>query len=318
MKKEPFSRIAILNRGEAAIRFMRAAQTYSGIYSQPLETVAYYTTPDRAALFVRMATHVYDLGEALVPGPDGKMRSAYLDIERVIHVTKSVGATAIWPGWGFLAESADFAKACEENGITFIGPSSSAISLLGDKIRAKQLAKQCNVPVTGWSDSDVKDVAEAREIAAKIGYPLLIKASAGGGGRGIRIVRKDDELEVAFDSARSEALSAFGCADVLMEQLVEKARHVEVQIIGDTQGTVWALGTRDCSVQRRHQKLIEEAPAPDLAPEIEQAMCDAAIVVAKESKYVGAGTAEFLYEPDTNNFYFLEMNTRLQVDTHDY
>ncbi|MED5465513.1 MAG: biotin carboxylase N-terminal domain-containing protein, partial [Myxococcota bacterium] len=314
MTQQHFSRIAILNRGEAAIRFMRAARTWSGIHGEPLETVAFYTTPDRDALFVRMATHAVNLGDALVAGPEGKLRSAYLDVDRVIALTKEAGATAIWPGWGFLAESAEFAQACEDNGITFIGPTSAAIRLLGDKIEAKRLAEKHGVPVTAWSQSGVEDVEHAKAMAERIGLPLMIKASAGGGGRGIRIVRAMNELEEAFDSARSEALSAFGNAEVLMEQLVGEARHIEVQLIGDRHGRVWALGTRDCSVQRRHQKLIEEAPAPGLDAELEAEMCRAAIAVARASNYVGAGTAEFLYEPDTEKFYFLEMNTRLQVE----
>ena len=239
MTQQHFSRIAILNRGEAAIRFMRAARTWSGIHGEPLETVAFYTTPDRDALFVRMATHAVNLGDALVAGPEGKLRSAYLDVDRVIALTKEAGATAIWPGWGFLAESAEFAQACEDNGITFIGPTSAAIRLLGDKIEAKRLAEKHGVPVTAWSQSGVEDVEHAKAMAERIGLPLMIKASAGGGGRGIRIVRAMSELEEAFDSARSEALSAFGNAEVLMEQLVGEARHIEVQLIGDRHGRVW-------------------------------------------------------------------------------
>ena len=199
MEQKRFTRIVILNRGEAAIRFMRAARTWTGIHSEPLETVAFYTTPDRDALFVRMATHAVNLGEAMVPGPDGKLQSAYLDIDRVIHLTKEVGATAIWPGWGFLAESAEFAEACEKNGITFIGPSAEAIRLLGDKVRAKALAETHDVPVTGWSHGAVPDFGEATRVAGEIGYPLLVKASAGGGGRGIRVVRQAEDLEEAFD-----------------------------------------------------------------------------------------------------------------------
>jgi acetyl/propionyl-CoA carboxylase alpha subunit/acetyl-CoA carboxylase carboxyltransferase component len=314
MTEQNFSRIVILNRGEAAIRFMRAASTWSKTYDQPLETVALYTAPESSALFVRQAAHAVALGDAMVKHPAGGMRSAYLDIDRMIALIKENGATAVWPGWGFLAESAEFAEACENNGIKFVGPSAKSIRLLGDKVEAKALAERHGVPVTGWSNGVVRDVAHAKELAKKIGYPLLIKASAGGGGRGIRIVHEDAGLAEAFESASNEAASAFGNADCLMEQLVPEARHVEVQVIADQHGTVWAMGTRDCSVQRRHQKLIEEAPAPGLSPELEASICNAAVAVAKASEYEGAGTAEFLLVPSTGEFYFLEMNTRLQVE----
>lgn len=314
MTEHNFSRIVILNRGEAAIRFMRAASTWSKTYDLPLETVALYTTPEKSALFVRQAAHAVHLGDAMVKQEDGTMRSAYLNIERMIALTQEMGATAIWPGWGFLAESAEFADACERNGIKFVGPSARSIRLLGDKVEAKALAEKHGVPVTKWSNGVVSDVPAAKKVAKKIGYPLLIKASAGGGGRGIRIVHEDSQLAEAFASASQEAAAAFGNADCLMEQLVPEARHVEVQILADQHGTVWAMGTRDCSVQRRHQKLIEEAPAPALGEELESKICQAAVAVAKASQYEGAGTAEFLLVPGTGEFYFLEMNTRLQVE----
>jgi len=313
-KKTVFERVAVLNRGEAAVRFIRASRAWSRIHDTPLDVVAFYTTPDRAAPFVRMANSSVCLGEPLVATPDGGRRSAYLDVERVIALTLESGATAIWPGWGFLAESPELADACVQAGITFIGPSAQAMRLLGDKIEAKKLAEQHGVPVSPWSGGLVADPAQAAEHAERIGYPVLLKATAGGGGRGIRIVHERSELEEAFKSATSEAGAAFGNAGLLVEAFVPVARHVEVQVVADQQGTVWALGTRDCSMQRRNQKVIEEAPAPDLLPEIEAALCDAAITVAKVSKYEGVGTAEFLLEPDGTQFFFLEMNTRLQVE----
>ncbi|HIN86167.1 MAG TPA: ATP-grasp domain-containing protein, partial [Myxococcales bacterium] len=314
MSANQFNRVVVLNRGEAAVRFIRAARTWSRIHNEPLDVVALYTTPDKTAPFVRMASHAIPLGEPLVPGPNGGMRSAYLDIERIIRLAKKVDATALWPGWGFLAESAELAAACKDAGITFIGPSARAIQLLGDKIEAKRLAEQHGVPVSAWSGGAVDGVANARKAADKIGYPAILKATAGGGGRGIRIVRSPDDLEDAYHSASTEAANAFGNPDLLVEQFVPVARHVEVQILADSHGTVWALGTRDCSMQRRHQKVLEEAPAPALKSGVEERLCEAAIVVAKASNYEGAGTAEFLLDPETQNFFFLEMNTRLQVE----
>jgi len=309
-----FQRVAVLNRGEAAVRFIRAARAWSRINDTPLDVVALYTTPDRTAPFVRMSSSAIDLGEPLVPGPDGGMRSAYLNVERVLTLIKESGATALWPGWGFLAESPQLADACVAAGITFIGPSAEAMRLLGDKIQAKILAEAHGVPVSPWSGGLVSTPEEAEKHAERIGYPVLLKATAGGGGRGIRIVHERSQLEAAFQSATSEAGAAFGNAGLLVEAFVPVARHVEVQVVADEAGTVWALGTRDCSMQRRNQKVIEEAPAPGLSSDVETRLCEAAIHVAKASGYVGVGTAEFLLDPDGKQFYFLEMNTRLQVE----
>jgi len=310
-----FSTVAVLNRGEAAVRFMRAARTWSRIHPERrLSVLAFYTTPDEGAAFVRMASAAVNLGEPLQPGPDGTMRSAYLDVERVVRLCKENGADALWPGWGFLAESPELVDACTAAGITFIGPSAEAMRLLGDKEGGKRLAEANDVPVSAWSVGLVATPKEALKHAERIGYPVLLKATAGGGGRGIRIVHAADQLHDAFKSASSEAAAAFGNAGLLVEQFIPVARHVEVQVLADSHGTVWALGTRDCSLQRRHQKVLEEAPASGLSPEVERALCDAGIAVARASGYVGAGTAEFLVEPDGSAFYFLEMNTRLQVE----
>ena len=309
-----FKRVAVLNRGEAAVRFMRAARTWSRMHGEHMDVLAFYTSPDENAPFVRMASASVDLGEPLVTGADGTRRSAYLDVERVIRLALENGADALWPGWGFLAESPELADACVEAGITFIGPSAESMRLLGDKEAGKRLAEANDVPVSDWSGGLVATVAEAKSHADRIGYPVLLKATAGGGGRGIRIVKQASELAEAFASASAEAGAAFGNAGLLVEQFVPVARHVEVQVLADRFGTVWALGTRDCSLQRRHQKVIEEAPAAGLDPDIERRLCAAAIAVAKASGYEGAGTAEFLVTPDGGAFYFLEMNTRLQVE----
>ena len=312
--RHSFHRVAILNRGEAAVRFTRAARTWARMRGATLDVVAFYTHPDRAAPFVRMASAAVCLGEALVDVPGVGRRSAYLDVPRVVGLALEAGADALWPGWGFLAESDALADACVAAGITFIGPSGEAMRLLGDKIAAKHLAEAHDVPVSDWSRGLVPSPAEARAHAERIGYPVLLKATAGGGGRGIRVVHEPSALEEAFRSAAAEAAAAFGNAGLLVEAFVPAARHVEVQVLADRHGTVWALGTRDCSMQRRHQKLIEEASAPGLGRDVEAALCEAAARVARASSYVGAGTAEFLLLPGNEAFIFLEMNTRLQVE----
>jgi acetyl/propionyl-CoA carboxylase alpha subunit/acetyl-CoA carboxylase carboxyltransferase component len=314
MNVRPFRRVAVVNRGEAAVRFMRAAHTWQRARREPLEAVALYTHEDADAPFVRMANVAICIGDALVPGADGKMRSAYLDIDRILDLVQGAGADAVWPGWGFVAERPEFADACAARGIVFIGPSGDSMRMLGDKVAAKRRAEDANVPVSPWSGDPVSDPEMARKWADKIGYPVLLKASAGGGGRGIRRVNGPDELAAAFASSTAEAAAAFGDPAVFVEAFVPVARHIEVQILADSHGTVWALGTRDCSLQRRNQKLLEEAPAPGLAPDVEKAICDAAINLARHCKYLGAGTAEFLLLPDSRTFYFLEMNTRLQVE----
>ncbi len=314
MSTPRFQRVAVVNRGEAAVRFIRAARCWSRENDQSLTVVAMYTTPERDAPFVRMASGAVDLGEPLVPGPEGRPRSAYLDIERVLELAKGAGADAVWPGWGFVAESPDFADACRDKGIVFLGPSGQVMRDMGDKIAAKRIAEEEDVPVSPWSQGPLTSVADARTHARRIGFPVLLKATAGGGGRGIRLVGSPDELEEAFKSADAEAGSAFGNATLFMEAFVPKARHVEVQILGDEHGNFWALGTRDCSLQRRNQKVIEEAPAPGIADEIREKMEHCAVQLARRVRYTGVGTVEYLLLPDNETFYFLEMNTRLQVE----
>jgi acetyl/propionyl-CoA carboxylase alpha subunit/acetyl-CoA carboxylase carboxyltransferase component len=310
----PFHRVGLINRGEPAVRFLRAARAWSARRGESLEVVAFYTEPDRDALFVQEADATVALGDALVTGEDGKRRSAYLDVPRIVQLLQEAGCDAVWPGWGFLSESPTFADALKDAGIVFIGPPASAMRKLGDKIAGKQLAETHGVPVTPWSGGPVPDAAEARRHADRIGYPVLLKAAAGGGGRGIRIVPSSEEVESLFATASSEALAAFGDGTLLVEAMMPEARHIEVQVLADSHGNVHALGTRDCSMQRRHQKMIEEAPAPNLLPALEKALLDASVAVARASGYVNAGTAEFLVRPDGGGFAFLEMNTRLQVE----
>ena len=308
----PFHRVGIVNRGEAAVRFMRAARAWARRRREPLEVVALFTDAERDALFVREADDAVGLGPAMVAGPSGQ-QSAYLDIPRVLRLLTGAGCDAVWPGWGFLSERPEFADACAAAGVVFIGPSGESMRLLGDKIAGKTLAERQGVPVTDWSRGPVVDVAEAMAHATRIGCPVLLKAAAGGGGRGIRIVNAPEELSSAFASAAHEARAAFGDATLLVEAFAPEARHVEVQIIADAHGRVHAVGTRDCTMQRRHQKVLEEGPAPGLGA-LEPKLRAAAIAVARGSGYVSAGTAEFLVMPDLSGFYFLEMNTRLQVE----
>ena len=309
----PFRRVGVVNRGEAAVRFLRAARTWARGHREPLEVVALYTHPDRDAMFVREADDAVLLGDALVPGANGALRSAYLDVPRLIALLLEAGCDAVWPGWGFVSERPDFADACAAADLVFIGPSGASMRLLGDKIGGKRVAEENGVPVTPWSGGLVADAAAAAMHARRIGFPVLLKAAAGGGGRGIRIVRAVEEVAAAFVSASAEARAAFGDATLLVEAFAPEARHVEVQIIADAYGRVHAVGTRDCSMQRRHQKVLEEAPAPGLGA-LEEELKSAAIRIARASGYVNAGTAEFLVRPDLSGFYFLEMNTRLQVE----
>jgi len=307
-------RIAIINRGEAAVRFMRTARVWSRRNAQPVELIAFYTDPDARAPFVQMADTAVALGDPFMIDASGARVSSYLDVEGLVSKCSELGVDAVWPGWGFLGESADLSDACKDAGIKFIGPPGGVMRLLGDKIRSKAFAEEHKVPVSPWSGRAIEDPEEARVMAEKIGFPLILKAAAGGGGRGIRLVRGYDELADAFHTATTEAISAFGDGALFMEKYVESARHVEVQVLADSHGTVWALGTRDCSVQRRHQKIIEETPAPGLEPEVYESICEAARRMAKACGYIGAGTAEFLLLPDMKTFYFLEMNARLQVE----
>ena len=309
-------RLAIVNRGEPAVRALTAVAELNQAGEQPpIRTVVLYTDPDADAWYVREADEAVSLGTATFVDPvDGTRRARYLDEPAVIAALRRADVDAAWVGWGFLAEHASFAQACEEAGIVFIGPDSATIRRLGDKVAAKRLAEQADVPVVPWSGGPVDDVAQATAAAVRLGYPVMVKAAAGGGGRGIRLVRDDAELAAALPSARAEAQLAFGDPTVFLEQLVPAARHVEVQVMADGYGTVWAVGVRDCTLQRRHQKVLEESASTVLDAEQEQAIRDAAVRLTAAAGYRNAGTVEFLVDPDTGSFLFMEVNTRLQVE----
>ena len=266
-----------------------------------------HSTADRTALHAEIAD------ESVCIGPPS-VQDSYLNMNALISACQNTGATALHPGFGFLSESAEFAQLCIDNGITFIGPSPESISMLGDKARAKETMKAAGVPVIPGSDGAISSVEEAKKIAAEIGYPVLVKASAGGGGRGIRRVYGPEELPEAFESARAEAVACFGNGEMYLEKLILRPRHIEVQILADRHGHVISLGDRDCSVQRRNQKLLEEAPAWGLSAELRKEMGQAAVRAAKAVGYENAGTVEFLLDPDGQHFYFMEMNTRIQVE----
>src|SRR5512132_180123 len=306
-----FHRLAIVNRGEAAMRAIRAVRELNQDSDEPIEVIALYTEAERQAMFVREADEAYclDCGTPSA-GPTG----GYLDLGALEQALISMRADAAWVGWGFVAEHPEFAELCERLGVVFVGPTASAMRLLGDKVAAKRLAAEAGLPVAPWSGGTVETVAEASEQAERIGYPLLIKAAAGGGGRGIRRVDGPEELEAALQSARSEALDAFGDDSVLLEKLIEPARHVEVQLIADGQGSAWAVGVRDCSLQRRNQKVIEESSSPVLSPDQERELGEAAVRLALQADYRGAATFEFLYQTDQGVLSFMEVNTRLQVE----
>lgn len=301
-----FSRIAIVNRGEAAMRLIHAVRDLAAATAQQIETVALYTDVDRTATFVREADIAYDLGPASA--------RPYLDLKALERALRATKADAAWVGWGFVAEDPAFAELCEQIGVTFIGPSPDAMRKLGDKIGAKLIAEEVGVPVAPWSRGAVESVEAAVAAAAEIGYPLMLKATAGGGGRGIRKINDEAELVDAYERTSQEAARAFGSGVVFLERLVTGARHVEVQVIADGQGTAWALGVRDCSVQRRNQKIIEESASPVLSPEQTAELKASAERLAVAVGYRGAATVEFLYHPGEQLFAFLEVNTRLQVE----
>ncbi|MGW5309991.1 ATP-binding protein [Nocardia thailandica] len=301
-----FSRIAIVNRGEAAMRLIHAVRDLSAATGLPIETVALYTDVDRNATFVREADVSYDLGPASA--------RPYLDLKALEAALTATRADAAWVGWGFVAEDPAFAELCDQIGVTFIGPSADAMRKLGDKIGAKLIAEEVGVPVAPWSRGPVDTVEDAIEAAGRIGYPLMLKATAGGGGRGIRVITNEAELVDAYERTRQEAARAFGSGVVFLERLVTGARHVEVQVIADGQGSAWALGVRDCSVQRRNQKVIEESASPVLGPEQTAELKSSAERLAVRVGYCGAATVEFLYHPGEKLFAFLEVNTRLQVE----
>jgi len=293
-------KILIANRGEIAIRVMKTAQKMG------IKTVAVYSTADRNAPHVKFADEAVCIGEP-------PSNESYLRGDKIIDVAKKLQVDAIHPGYGFLSENADFAELCEKNNIIFIGPKSKAIRIMGSKLAAKEAVSHYDIPMVPGIDEAITDIVKAKTIANKIGYPVLIKASAGGGGKGMRIVEKENELESQMNRAISEATSAFGDGSVFIEKYVTSPRHIEIQIMADSHGTILHFFERECSIQRRHQKVIEEAPSSVLTPELRLKMGEAAIKVAKACDYLGAGTVEFLLDAN-HNFYFLEMNTRLQVE----
>jgi acetyl-CoA carboxylase biotin carboxylase subunit len=295
-----FKKILIANRGEIALRILRACRELG------IKTVAVYSEADRYSLHVRFAD------EAVCIGPP-PIKASYLNVPRIIAAAEITNSDAIHPGYGFLSENAAFAEICDSSGLTFIGPKPEMISAMGDKALARETMKKAGVPVIPGSDGVISDVKTGLEVASAIGFPVIIKASAGGGGRGMRVVMTDADFERAFQTASAEAQSVFSNPSVYIEKYVEEPHHVEIQVLGDRFGNVIHLGERDCSIQRRHQKLIEESPSPAITSELRENMGAAAIKGAKSVKYLGAGTVEFLVDK-YKNFYFMEMNTRIQVE----
>ena len=294
------SKVLVANRGEIAVRIIRACREMN------IETVAIYSTADKDSLHVKLADEAVCIGKPLP-------RDSYLNIESIITAAVLTGADAIHPGFGFLSENAKFARICRECNIKFIGPTPEMIELMGDKARARQMMIEADVPVVPGSEGTIDTAQDARVLAKCIGYPVILKAVAGGGGRGMRIVWNESEIEMAFNTARNEALSAFGDGSMYLEKYIVEPRHIEFQILGDAYGNVVHLGERDCSLQRRHQKVIEEAPSPCISPALRKKMGEAAIRAAKAVKYENAGTIEFILDKD-RNFVFIEMNTRIQVE----
>ncbi|WFB35839.1 pyruvate carboxylase [Kiritimatiellota bacterium B12222] len=295
-------KLLVANRSEIAIRVFRSAHELG------IRTVAMYSHEDRFSLHRFKADEAYQIGEA------GEPIRNYLSIEKIITLAKERQVDAIHPGYGFLSENADFARRCRDEGILFIGPSPEMLDELGDKTAARNLAGRAGVPILSGSKKAVRSGKDALTQAEKLGFPVILKASMGGGGRGMRVVRAASELEHALEQAQSEALSAFGCADVFIEKFIERARHIEVQLLGDTHGNLVHLYERDCSVQRRHQKVVEIAPSPNLDPDLRKAICDAGVAIGREVNYSCAGTVEFLVDADTQEFYFIEVNPRIQVE----
>ena len=310
-----FQRVAIVNRGEPAMRFIRAAREFSLEHGIPLRTIALFTEPDRHAMFVREADEAFSIGAAHFLDPEEqRAKSSYLNYKRLEQALAAARADAVWVGWGFVAEHAAFADLCQEMGIAFIGPTAEVMRKLGDKIAAKRLAEESQIAVAPWSNGPVETLADASLHAERLGFPLLIKATAGGGGHGIRVVHSVHQLSHAFERARAEAFKAFGDPTVFLERMIGGARHIEVQVIADNYGTIWAAGVRDCTIQRRHQKVLEEAPSPALSVEQDQALRAGAVRLSQAAGYRNAGTVEFLYEPEARQFFFMEVNTRLQVE----
>ena len=295
-----FKRILIANRGEIAVRVFRACRELD------IEPVAVYSQADREALHVQLAERAWCIGPA-------RSADSYLNMDAILTVAKAAGCDAIHPGYGFLSENADFADACKAAGVVFIGPSGDVIRAMGNKAAARALMQQAGVPVVPGSDGAVDTAAQARTIADAIGYPVLIKAAAGGGGRGMRRVYEPEQLEPLFEEARGEALACFGDGEMYLEKLILRPRHIEFQIMADREGHVIQLGERDCSLQRRNQKLLEESPSRALTPQLREQMGAAAVAAARAAGYENAGTVEFVVDQE-GNFYFIEMNTRIQVE----
>jgi acetyl-CoA carboxylase biotin carboxylase subunit len=293
-------KILVANRGEIAIRVMKTAKKMG------IKTVAVFSTADRNALHVKYADEAVCIGEAA-------SSQSYLRGDKIIEVCKELGVDAVHPGYGFLSENSAFAEECEKNNIIFIGPKSKAIEMMGSKLAAKEAVMKYDIPMVPGVDHAIIDVEEAKRTAKQVGFPILIKASAGGGGKGMRIVEKEEDFESQMERAISEATNAFGDGSVFIEKYVTKPRHIEIQIMADSHGNVLYVFERECSIQRRHQKVVEEAPSSILTPELRKKMGEAAVKVARACDYLGAGTVEFLLD-DKHNFYFLEMNTRLQVE----
>lgn len=294
-------KLLIANRGEIAVRIIRACRELG------IETVAVYSEADKDALHVQMAD------EAFCIGPKAS-KDSYLNVTNIVSVAKLTGTDAIHPGYGFLAENADFAELCEEVNVTFVGPSADAISKMGTKDVARETMKQAYVPIVPGSQGIIENVEEAVSLANEIGYPVIIKATAGGGGKGIRVARTEEELINGIKITQQEAATAFGNPGVYIEKYIEDFRHVEIQVLADNYGNTIHLGERDCSIQRRLQKLLEESPSPALDSEIREQMGDAAVKAAKAVGYTGAGTVEFIYDYNEQRYYFMEMNTRIQVE----
>ncbi len=295
-----FKKILIANRGEIALRIIRACHELG------VKTVTVYSTADEFSLNVKFADEAVCIG----PGPSTE---SYLNIPRIIAAGEITNADAIHPGYGFLAEDANFSRICAENDFVFLGPTPDIIDAMGNKAQAKKTMKSAGVPVIPGSEGIISGPGEAKELAEEMGYPIMLKASAGGGGRGMRLVREPSEMNLAYKTAHAESTTAFGNGDIYMEKFIENPRHIEVQVLGDAHGNAVALGERECSIQRRHQKLVEEAPSAAVNDELREKMCGVAADASKAVGYCGAGTIEFLLDKH-KNFYFMEMNTRIQVE----